>query len=198
MEPEGAGGERDEVLLAHAAAAGDAEARRTLVLRVIDRVRNVARWITRNEADADDAAQAALIDVLRCAGDFRGDGSLASWAGRIAARTATALAERRRRDARESGPASELTAAAQGAPGGSGSTPLLRARLARCLDRLPDERRVTVALRLILGCTLDEIARETGVPVNTAKDRLRVGKQELRQAILADPILADAWGKVIS
>jgi DNA-directed RNA polymerase specialized sigma24 family protein len=38
-----------------------------------------------------------------------------------------------------------------------------------------------VLLRFFLGCSVEEIASITGVPPNTAKTRLRTGKDKLRR-----------------
>jgi len=190
----GPAADRDaDVRLAEAAASGDDGARRELALRLADRMRRTARFLLRVEADADDAAQSAMVEVLLCLRRYRGESSLEHWANRIAARTALELVRRRRRDAEREGRGEaalrspEETTACRDEP-----DVVLRQRLLRCLDRLPDERRATVVLRLVHGMTLEEIARETAVPRNTAKDRLRVGRQELREAVREDPILGAA------
>jgi len=188
QEPEHA----DETRLARAAAAGDSAARRALVDRLMDCVRNTARYVVRNDPDADDAAQIAMVQILRRIGTFRGDGPMTVWAARIAARAAVAFTRRERRLGRVDlgdGPVPHAP------PAGFGDGPLIRRRLVQCLDRLPADRRVTVVLRLVLGHTLKETAEQTGVPLNTAKDRLRVGREELRRAILEDPVLRDAFGE---
>jgi RNA polymerase sigma-70 factor (ECF subfamily) len=181
-----------DVRLARAAGSGEIEARRQLVLRLLDRVRNTARYLLRDDADADDAAQSAMIEILRSAGDYRGEGPLASWASRIAARTTLAWARRRRRDDVPPEPVRQEASRAGSSVERSGDDFLLRRRLVECLDRMPVERRATVVLRLVHGLTLAEIAQETAVPLNTAKDRLRVGRQELRRLVLEDPLLRDA------
>jgi RNA polymerase sigma-70 factor (ECF subfamily) len=181
-----------DLRLAHAAGAGDLAAQRELAFRLMDRVRSTARYIVRNDVDADDVAQSAMVVVLHRIGEFRGEGSLARWASRIAARAAWALVRRHRQDAPPPtfGDGSLPADAPRSAQGGAG--PLLQGPLVRCLDRLPPERRVTVVLRLLFGMTLEEIAQETEVPVNTARERLRIGRRELRSAALADPVLRDA------
>jgi RNA polymerase sigma factor (sigma-70 family) len=186
-----AGDAADDLRLARDAAAGDADARRTLALRLLRRVRNIARYVVGGETDADDAAQSAMIEILGSLGEYRGAGPLEHWAARIAARTAIAFARRRRSDGRRAEAAPGLAESVEAAGASTADALLVRRRLARCLDRLPEERRETVVLRVVLGFTLDEIARQTGVPANTAKDRLRVGRRELRQAILEDPVLRD-------
>lgn len=50
------------------------------------------------------------------------------------------------------------------------------------LRRLPQEQRQVVVLAFLRGMTHDEIARHLGIPVGTAKSRLRLGLQKLRKA----------------
>ena len=181
-----------DLRLARAAGAGDIAAQRDLTLRLMDAVRKVARYVVRNDADADDVAQSAMVTILRCIGEYRGDGSLARWASRIAARAAWAHVRRRQQDAAPPAFPDQSPPGESSRPERSGDGIVLQSRLVRCLDRLPSERRITVVLRLLFGMTLEEIARETGVPLNTARDRLRVGRRELRSAVLEDPVLRDA------
>ncbi|MBI5501069.1 MAG: sigma-70 family RNA polymerase sigma factor [Deltaproteobacteria bacterium] len=188
---EGESSERDDELrLARAAGAGDAEARRALALRLMARVRNAVRYVVGGDAEAEDAAQSAMIEILRCAGDYRGAGPLAHWATRVAARVALAQRRRARGESRRREALRDVPAA-DGPDGPDRDDVLLRRRLLGCFDRLPEERRVTVVLHLVHGLTVAEIAEETAVPVNTAKDRLRVGRQELRRWVLEDPALRE-------
>ena len=196
MEPgvarERSDGERSEDLaLARTAGAGDRTARQQVALRLFDVVRNVARYFVRGDADAEDAAQTAMVEILRCVGEYRGEGSLERWARRIAVRTSLGLVERRLREAQ----VLQFTADRDGADA-AGETKAdvefaARRHLACCLDRLKPERRATVVLRLVYGYTLEEIAELTGAPLNTVKDRLRIGRQELRERILKDRVLRE-------
>ncbi|MBN1773407.1 MAG: sigma-70 family RNA polymerase sigma factor [Deltaproteobacteria bacterium] len=186
----------DDLRLARAAAAGDEEARREIVLRLMDRVRNVARCLLRDEADAEDAAQGAMIAVLRTIGLFRGDGTLQAWATRIAVRTALAAQRRSRQRAErvlsiDGRDVSAVPSPPDPSPEDGMDGLALRRAFVRCLDELPPKRRVVVVLRLVHEMRLDEIAEETGDSVNTVKDRLRVGRQELRRAALEDPLLCE-------
>jgi RNA polymerase sigma-70 factor (ECF subfamily) len=183
----------DDGRLAADAAAGDHEAQHRLVLRLQLRVRNVAHYVVRNEADAEDVAQSAMLEILRCIESYRSKGPLAGWATGVAIRTAVAFLRSRQREDRNVAAVRDAT---QGLPmDGAGSPPVLRAHLARGLARLSQAQRLVVVLHLVFGLTLDEIAGQTGAPVNTVKDRLRVGRQELRRAILDDPLLRDALKK---
>src|SRR6185436_10229276 len=67
-----------------------------------------------------------------------------------------------------------------------------RKRLLRdLLSDLPDEQAEALALRIMLGWTLDEVAVATGAPMNTVRSRVRLAKEALRRRIEASPSLAD-------
>jgi DNA-directed RNA polymerase specialized sigma24 family protein len=69
----------------------------------------------------------------------------------------------------------------------------LRRRLAQHLQVLPAQRRVVVLLRFVHGYSIEEIAAITETRPNTVRDRLRVGKQELRRALLEDAWLREEF-----
>lgn len=51
------------------------------------------------------------------------------------------------------------------------------------LEQLPENQRVATALRLYHDMQFDEIAQVLGCPVSTAKSRVQVGMQRLRQIL---------------
>jgi RNA polymerase sigma-70 factor (ECF subfamily) len=58
------------------------------------------------------------------------------------------------------------------------------------LAELPAGQGETLALRVVLGSSIKEIAEATQVPVNTVRSRLRLAKEALRKRIEEDPTLA--------
>ncbi|MEQ9325210.1 MAG: sigma factor-like helix-turn-helix DNA-binding protein, partial [Polyangiaceae bacterium] len=64
--------------------------------------------------------------------------------------------------------------------------------LRELLEDLTSGLRETLALRVVLGCSLAEIAESTEVPLNTVRSRLRLAKEAMRRRIEADPALARA------
>lgn len=175
-----------EVELAQRAARGEAEAREAVVVRLLQRVRNLVAHLVRNRVEIDDLSQIALVEVLNSLKAYRGDSPLANWADRIVARVVWAHFRKRGREEEV-----VLTHAAQTSDRQTthlvDSDLMLREQLSKHLHRLSDERRVVVTMRLIAGCSLTEISEMTQASVNTVKDRLRVGRLELRQSILSDP-----------
>jgi RNA polymerase sigma-70 factor (ECF subfamily) len=66
-----------------------------------------------------------------------------------------------------------------------------QAVLRRLLDDLAEEQAEALALRVVLGWSLDEISAATGAPLNTVRSRLRLAKEALRRRIADTPGLAD-------
>lgn len=167
-------------LLARRAAAGDPRARREVVLQVQARVRAIANALLPSPADADDAAQVALLEILRSIGGYRGDGPLVGWAARLAVRHVRRCVHRRRRQHERE---HELD---DHAPGPSSEPPLsesLPRDLRSYLGELPEDQREALVLRFALGFSFDEIADATGAPVSTIRGRIRAGSKALRQTI---------------
>lgn len=177
------------------AAAGDARAQAWLAGRVLRRVRQVARALARNAADADDAAQLSLIEVLRSAHSYRAEASLDAWSARIAARTTLRHLARERRKADPVVDEAPTLAAPAVPEGLLDSLP----RDLRCyLDQLPEAQRSAIVLHHGLGYALDEIAEMAEVSPNTIKGRLRLGGATLRKLVARDQAIGVRRGGAAS
>ena len=145
-------------------------------------VRTVAIRLTRGSADAQDAAQEAMVELLRSASNYRGHGSLEGWARTIAMRSVLRWT---RRHAPTTAPHDvDADAAAD-----STSTFVLD-HLPRPLDAYLDElakpQRIALILRCSLGCTIPEIATLTDSPIPTVKSRVTRAMEILRSSIRRD------------
>ena len=179
-------------LLAVRATAGDLPATAALLEALAPRIATVVRVIMgRGHPDTDDVVQQALIAFLQALPAFRGECAPAGYASRIAVRTAVAARKRSRRDrAREQLDLdAELHASAALSPGEERDAARRREVLRALLTEIPEEQAETLALRVVLGWSLDEVAAATGVPVNTVRSRIRLAREALRRRIEADPRL---------
>jgi RNA polymerase sigma-70 factor, ECF subfamily len=167
--------------LANTVVAGSHEARERLVKRLMPRVRAVARRILLSEVDTDDAAQNAMLAILKSLHTYKHQTSLERWADRIAARVAIHFARNRRRRERVEEPTSELPSSPSAQP--AVTVPL---ELEQIMRTLPEAPREALQLKYILGLSVDEIAEMTDVPVNTAKTRLKTGLRLMREALAFD------------
>lgn len=184
----------DDETLMRRASEGEPLAREAVVRRVARRVHVVSSAILGHTQDAEDATQAALIQVLRRAGTFRAECRMETWATRIAAREALRLArERRRRDVVTTFDLDALN-------GSMLERPELATGLAKdirtYLQDLPEGVRDILVLRHVLEYTVPEISALLGVPANTIKARLTRGRAELRRQIRRDSALVRARSRM--
>lgn len=162
----------------------DPVAQRLLVERLGARVFNVSRLLCAVAADAEDATQLSLMEILKSAESFRVAQSLEAWADRITVRTAL-RAKRRERERR--GLLERWLSPGLFPWGASGSAPARDAfGVERFLDQLDPERRRAFVLHHALDYTVDEIAEATGAPPGTVKDRLVMARRTLRRFIERD------------
>ena len=162
---------------------GDARAFEELVQPHREIVFRVAYLVTRNAADAEDAAQDALVKAWRHLGRFRAGSPLRPWLLRIAANEA-----RNRR--RGSGRAERLRLRAVAAsPGEAAPSPEEaavaaeeRRRLLDALEQLPEQARLVLACRYLLELSEEETAAALAVRRGTVKSRTARALERLREA----------------
>jgi RNA polymerase sigma factor (sigma-70 family) len=181
-------------LLALRAAALDLDATRELLDLLAPRMARVTVMVLGSEhADLDDALQQSLIALVQALPSFRGESEPATFASRIAVRTAVAHKKRSRVragrvDAEQDTDAQESQA--------TGATELASAQqrkriLRDLLDELPEEQAEALVYRFMLGWSLEEIGAASSTPPNTIRSRLRLAKMALRKRIASDSTLAE-------
>lgn len=144
-------------------------------------------------ADVDDVVQQSLIGLVQALPAFRGECSIAHFSSRIVTRTA--LAARRRSHVRGDRVDDAIDPDAFAVdPSQAEAFEAERRRTAvrGLLQTLPEEQAETLALRVVLGFSLEEVAESTGVPLNTVRSRVRLAKTALKKRIEADPKLLAA------
>jgi RNA polymerase sigma-70 factor (ECF subfamily) len=175
--------------LIDAATAGDREAMDTLLRAHYDRIFAVCRRITGNEADAADAAQEALMAVVRGLSKFDGRSSFSTWVYRIA--TNASLDELRRRRRRpvladtSDMPIDHDPHLAD--PDGERGIDRVadREQLGQALRQVPEDFRVPLVLRDVADLDYAEIADTLDIPVGTVKSRIARGRAALAQIVRA-------------
>jgi RNA polymerase sigma-70 factor (ECF subfamily) len=185
--------EQADVQLMAAAAANDPVAQRIVVERLARRVRKVTGLLCRAAADADDAAQLALIEILKSADSFRVATSLERWAERVTIRTT--LRAVRREKSRMGLLERWLPAGVLPWGGPPTQSAVERIGLDALLQQLSRERSQAFALHHALDYTVEEIAELTGTPVGTVKDRLVSARKQLRKLLRAE-LRGGAGGKL--
>lgn len=172
-------------------AASDKHAQRVLAHRLAARVRRISQRLLSNRADADDASQVALIEILRSAATYKDISSIERWADRITVRTVLRHARETRKRLWQLGTLIDIDSigsAPERAP-----TPAATPRpVDEYLAELPAARREVLVMKHSLGYTTEEIAELTDNPVGTVKDRLVAARKQLRKLIVRDMRL---WGR---
>jgi RNA polymerase sigma factor (sigma-70 family) len=150
----------------------------------LDAAYNLARWLTRNEQDAEDVVQEACLRALRFAGAFRGgDGrpwflaivrhASYDWLRRRASAELTTPfdEEIHGRDVEAETPESLLLQTVN------------REMLQRALDALPLALREVLVLRELEGLSYKQIAEVVNIPIGTVMSRLARARTQLQHQL---------------
>lgn len=158
------------------------------VLPHLDAAYNLARWIMRNQQDAEDLVQEALLRAFQAFHGFRGQDGRA-WLLAIVRNACFSWLRRNR--------SQEITAAFDEeihTVDGDLLNPerlALReadsARVRHALENLPAEFREVLVLREIEGLSYKEIATVVDIPVGTVMSRLARARNRLQRGLVAGP-----------
>lgn len=173
-----------------AAQGGDRGALDQLLRRHYDRVHAVCRRITGHEADAADAAQDAMIAIVRNLDRFDGRSSFGTWAYRVATNASLdELRRRKRRAVPTSTDADEHPYRQVADPDGGKRVEAIGDHMAldAALRMLSDEYRLPVVLRDVADLDYAEIAEVLDIPVGTVKSRIARGRAALAKALAPEP-----------
>jgi RNA polymerase sigma-70 factor (ECF subfamily) len=174
----------DERRLVLQAQRGDARAYEELVRPHQEIAFRVAYVITRSAADAEDAAQDALLKAWRALGRFRAGEPMRPWLLRIVANEARnrrrSAGRRERLRLRVAMPASSGEAAPS--PEEVALSANEREHLLAALDDLPDQAREVLVYRYLLDLSEDETAAALDVARGTVKSRSARALERLREA----------------
>lgn len=143
----------------------------------LDAAYTLARYLTRNDADAQDVVQDASLRALKYFAGFRGttaaDGR--AWFLAIVRNTAYTWRQRGRNDAAATEFNEELHS-----DNGLVDDPAAGIDIQEALERLPPEFREVIVLRELEGLSYKEISDVTGVPVGTVMSRLARARKRLQ------------------
>jgi RNA polymerase sigma factor (sigma-70 family) len=169
----------DEALIA-ALATGDAEAATAFVRRFQARVFGLASTMTGDRSVAEEIAQETFVRAWRHAGAYDARrGKVATWLLSITRNLAIDHLRGRRTEPIDPGDLSGRERAlwtATDADEATGEVNALRGELAA----LPEEQRRALLLASLFGYTAAEIGEIDGIPVGTAKTRIRAAMIKLR------------------
>jgi RNA polymerase sigma-70 factor (ECF subfamily) len=183
----------DEALLADYRE-GDSRAFETLLARYRGPIFNFLLRSARDRGRAEELYQDVWMKVIERCDEFRGDAKFSTWLYTIARN----LCIDHQRKMKFRGHASlDAPLPMSGQPIGEGvsgfgpsteqlaSGGLLRERIGRAVEGLPEEQREVFLLRQLQGLAFREIAEVVGAPANTVKSRMRYALERL-QHLLSD------------
>jgi RNA polymerase sigma-70 factor, ECF subfamily len=160
------------------------------VLPHLDAAFNYARWLTKNEAEAEDLVQDACVRAMRFFRSLRDDNARAwlfaivrnTWYSRVSrrAKVADATPLERGQDQRPDAALDPEERLLQ-----QHTVALVRA----ALEQLPVDFREVIVLREIEGLSYKDIAAAIGMPIGTVMSRLSRGRERLMAVLkLAAPM----------
>jgi RNA polymerase sigma factor (sigma-70 family) len=152
----------------------------THLVRHLDAAYNLARWLVRNESDAEDLVQEAYLRAARSIGSLRGSESRPWMLAIVRNACYDWLRHGRVSSLREASP-EEIDSFDAGAP--SPEAILLQkedaAAVRHAIDRLPLHLREVLILRELEQLSYQEIAAIAGVPKGTVMSRLFRARKHL-------------------
>lgn len=178
----------DDRALISAAQAGDRGALDHLLRQHYDRIWRLCRRLAGNDADAQDAAQEALIAIARGLPRFDGRAAFTTWSYRVA--TNACLDELRRRSRRPV-PTSDdhdtlTNPAASPAPAPEAQVSD-RLTIDAALTELPEDYRAAVVLRDLCDLDYAEISEALQIPPGTVRSRIARGRAALAHRLRERP-----------
>lgn len=173
--------------------AGVSESRGALgreALAYADGLYNLARYLTGNDADAEDLVQETYALALRAAGQFSTGTNLKAWLFRILRNAFISGYRRQRRNPTVGGLDTTDPHGQEAAPGGwprddmelDQMRNVVAEDIGKALMSLPEEAR-TVVLMDLEGFTEAEVAQVLDCAVGTVKSRLARARATLRQLL---------------
>jgi RNA polymerase sigma-70 factor, ECF subfamily len=164
----------------------DVERFERIVLPHLDDAYTLARYLLRDEHDAQDAVQDAVLRALRYFDSYR-EGDARAWLLTIV-RNCCLTWQRRDRIRRASIPLMEETVEAVD-PRETDALAIERsdrAALERLVAALPTEFREVIVLREVEGLSYKEISDVIGAPIGTVMSRLARARKRLASALRID------------
>ena len=162
-----------------------------VVLPHLDAAHRLARWLMRDEDDAEDVVQEASLRALRYFRTFTG-GNGRAWFLRIVRNTCIGW-----RSHRAHVPLDTFDEEGHSSAAADPETLLLQrdaaAAIDRAMSRLPDRLRELLILREVEGLSYREMAEVKGIPIGTVMSGLSRARHAFRSAVNNPPEYSTAF-----
>jgi RNA polymerase sigma-70 factor (ECF subfamily) len=143
---------------------------------------NLARWLLRSRADAEDVTQEALVKAFRFFPGFHG-GDARSWLLQIVRNTCYTWMEKYRSVDLTTEFDESVHMPGTATPETEAVASSERERLTKALERLPPRAREALVLRELEGLSYKEMAEVTRLPIGTVMSRLARARRRLRRCL---------------
>lgn len=154
-----------------------------LVLPHLDAGVNLARWLLRNRADAEDVTQEAMLRACRFFSGFRG-GDARAWFLQIVRNSCYSWLEKNRPAELSTEFDEEIHHQTEKTPETIAAQSDVRQHLTKALELLPPRAREVLVLRELEDCSYKEIAEITGIPIGTVMSTLARARQRMQHILL--------------
>jgi RNA polymerase sigma factor (sigma-70 family) len=179
----------DDAALLAGMSVDDPPAATAFVRRFQGPVFGLALTVTRDPSLAEDVAQEAFVRAWRAATTYDSRrGSVITWLLTITRNVAIDAVRSRRSTPTDQEQLDQLIHDTMTAPDASDAAMrgLERDLAVRRLQAIPRDQARAVTLAVIGGCTAAEVSQHEGIPLGTAKTRIRSGLRRLRAAMRED------------
>jgi RNA polymerase sigma-70 factor, ECF subfamily len=156
------------------------------------RLYGMALRLTRNPADAEDLVQETWLKAFAASGQFRPGTNMYAWLRRILLNTYISSYRKTRRRPQLTGVQDPCECPLAGTSGWSESAEdavlggVPGDAMAAAMRALPPYYRITIYLADVEGCSYQEIAGLTGIPVGSVRSRLHRARRRMRVLLTAD------------
>jgi len=152
------------------------------VLPHLDAAHNLARWLLRDKANAEDATQESILRAYRFFPGFRA-GDARAWLLQIVRNYCYTWLRKNRLQEDVSELDQDSMRSETPSPEALAISSHDRDRVARALEALPVPLREIFILRELEGCSYKEIAAITSHPIGTVMSALARARRQLREAL---------------
>lgn len=153
-----------------------------VILPQLNSATNLARWLLRNPADAEDVVQEAMLRAYRFFDRFRG-GDARAWFLQIVRNACYTWLEKNRPAELMTEFDEEVHQRPSESPETLAAQSVERERLKRALESLSPRAREVLVLREWEGCSYKEIAEITAIPIGTVMSTLARARERLQRTL---------------
>lgn len=168
---------------------GNEEALEPLIYRHKDKIYTAVYMLVKDKYTAEDIFQEAFLKIIKTMrdGKYAEQGKFLPWAIRVAHNLCMDHFRRTRKDIpvtlADGRDISDILPLAVGSPADNMERRQVNAGVRQLIERLPEDQREVIVLRMYADMSFKEIADITSVSINTALGRMRYGLINLRKMI---------------